>query len=59
MAITLILTISEPQELLADKILVIDDGTIVGNGTHNELLQNCEVYKEIYDSQGMGGDIDG
>lgn len=45
--------------LLADKILVIDDGTIVGVGTHNELLESCEVYKEIYDSQGMGGDIDG
>ena len=35
----------------ADKILVIDDGTISGIGTHEELMQNNEVYKEIYNSQ--------
>lgn len=35
----------------ADKILVLDDGKLVGCGTHNELLENCEVYKEIYISQ--------
>lgn len=35
----------------ADKILVLDDGKIVGSGTHEELLNNCEVYKEIYYSQ--------
>lgn len=34
-----------------DKILVIDDGKIVGMGTHSELLQNCEVYKNIALSQ--------
>lgn len=34
-----------------DKVLVIDDGTIVGNGKHEELLENNEVYKEIYESQ--------
>lgn len=35
----------------ADKIVVIDDGKIVGTGTHQELMQNCETYTEIYYSQ--------
>lgn len=35
----------------ADKIIVLDDGNIVGEGTHNELLESCEVYREIYKSQ--------
>lgn len=35
----------------ADKILVLDDGECVGSGSHSELLENCEVYKEIYTSQ--------
>jgi len=35
----------------ADKILVIDDGTVVGEGTHDELIKNNKVYKEISDSQ--------
>lgn len=35
----------------ADKILVLEDGRIVGMGTHQELLASCEVYREIYDSQ--------
>lgn len=35
----------------ATKIIVLDDGKIVGIGTHDELLNNCEVYKEIYYSQ--------
>jgi len=35
----------------ADKILVVDDGTIVGQGTHAELILNNKVYKEISDSQ--------
>lgn len=35
----------------ADKIIVLDDGAVVGMGTHAELLENCEVYQEIYDSQ--------
>lgn len=35
----------------ADQILVLDDGRIVGKGTHDELLTDCEVYKEIYESQ--------
>lgn len=35
----------------ADKIIVLDDGEMAGLGTHEELLQNCEVYQEIYYSQ--------
>lgn len=35
----------------ADKIIVLDHGKIVGEGTHDELMSNCEVYKDIYKSQ--------
>ena len=35
----------------ADQILVLDDGDVVGLGTHEELLKNCETYREIYDTQ--------
>ena len=35
----------------ADKIVVLDDGVAVGIGTHEELMQSCEVYREIYFSQ--------
>ena len=35
----------------ADRIIVLDDGKVAGTGTHSELLENCAVYREIYDSQ--------
>lgn len=35
----------------ADQIIVLDDGQVVGLGTHETLLEHCEVYKEIYESQ--------
>ncbi|MBO5599158.1 MAG: ABC transporter ATP-binding protein [Oribacterium sp.] len=35
----------------ADRIAVMDKGRIVGIGSHNELMENCDVYREIYDSQ--------
>ncbi len=35
----------------ADKIIVMDDGEIVGMGTHNELLEGCELYQEIHRTQ--------
>ncbi len=38
----------------ADQILVLDDGTIVGQGTHDELMETNEVYQEIYNSQQEG-----
>ncbi len=37
--------------MFADCIIVLDDGICVGLGTHDELLKNCEVYREIYESQ--------
>ena len=35
----------------ADQILVLDDGELVGIGTHAELMNSCEIYREIYESQ--------
>lgn len=35
----------------ADLIVVLDDGNVVGMGKHKDLLENCEVYREIYESQ--------
>lgn len=35
----------------ADQIIVLDDGCVAGIGKHEELLENCEVYREIYESQ--------
>lgn len=35
----------------ADLILVLDDGKVAGMGTHQELLKDCEIYREIYESQ--------
>jgi ATP-binding cassette subfamily B protein len=37
--------------LNADKIIVLDKGMIVAQGTHSELMQNSPIYQEIYDSQ--------
>ena len=37
--------------MYADKIIVLDDGTVAGTGTHEELLKDCSVYREIYYSQ--------
>lgn len=42
-----------------DQILVLDEGKLVGKGTHNQLLDSCKVYQEIYASQlKKGGDFD-
>ncbi len=35
----------------ADQILVLEEGKIIGRGTHGELLKTCEAYQEIYYSQ--------
>ncbi|MBR2927102.1 MAG: ABC transporter ATP-binding protein [Clostridia bacterium] len=40
----------------ADLILVLEDGALVGIGSHNSLLENCDVYREIYQSQFQGGE---
>lgn len=42
----------------ADKIIVMNNGVIDGFGTHSELLENNEIYKEVYDSQVKGGEAD-
>ena len=39
----------------ADRILILEDGKMLGYGTHTQLLETCEVYREIYELQ-MGGD---
>ena len=35
----------------ADQIIVLDDGTIAGIGTHEELMDSCQTYREIVESQ--------
>ncbi len=41
-----------------DLILVLEDGEVIGSGTHDELLRSCEVYREISDSQIGGAFLD-
>ncbi len=43
----------------ADKILVLDDGAVVGYGQHDSLLLDCPVYREIYETQFGGGEGNG
>ena len=43
----------------ADMILVLDDGRVVGQGTHAQLMESCEIYREVYESQQEGASIDG
>lgn len=42
----------------SDNILVLDQGKIVGQGTHDELIKDCHVYQEIYDSQMEKGELE-
>jgi len=53
MSETTVIMISQRTTSLKDsnKIIVLEEGCAVGIGTHDELLNNCEVYKEIYRSQ--------
>ena len=43
----------------ADLILVLDDGRVVGQGTHAQLMDSCAIYREVYESQQEGVSIDG
>ena len=49
--ITFIVSQRAASIMHADKILVLDEGEMVGLGSHKELLETCEVYQEIYASQ--------
>ncbi len=42
----------------ADMIIVMENGGIAASGTHNELIKNCDIYREIYEQQTNGGDGD-
>ena len=42
----------------SDLILVMDGGKLIAKGTHSELLESCEMYREIYHEQTKGGDSD-
>jgi ATP-binding cassette subfamily B protein len=41
----------------ADQIVVLDDGAVVGRGTHQELLERCPAYAEIVESQQPAGAV--
>lgn len=41
----------------ADKIIVLDDGRINAMGTHEQLLETCAIYREVYESQNKGGTL--
>ena len=43
----------------ADRIIVLDDGHVVGLGTHEQLMKHCDIYREVYESQQEGVSIDG
>ena len=43
----------------ADMILVLDDGRVVGQGTHAQLMESCGIYREVYESQQEGVSMDG
>ncbi|MDM8302790.1 ABC transporter ATP-binding protein [Collinsella tanakaei] len=45
--------------LHADQIIVLKDGTVAGKGTHEELMESCEVYRAIAESQMKGGERHG
>ena len=52
--ITFIVSQRAASIMHANQIIVLDEGEMVGLGTHSELLKKCQVYKEIYNSQFRG-----
>ena len=55
---TLIISQRISSVMKTDCIICMDNGRIAGQGSHSDLMQSCDVYKEIYDSQ-IGGDDNG
>lgn len=51
---TIIISQKVSSVINSSKILVLDEGTIIDIGTHNELIDRCGIYKELYDSQLKG-----
>lgn len=49
--VTIIISQKITSVMEADNILVLDDGEIVGLGSHDELMDSCSVYKDIFNSQ--------
>ena len=49
--ITIIVSQRASSVMGADNIIVLDDGQIAGQGTHEQLMEKCDIYREIYDSQ--------
>ena len=54
---TTLFIVSQRTNAIKDcnQIIVLDSGSVVGIGTHESLLENCDVYKEIHNSQNKGG----
>lgn len=49
--ITIIVSQRASSVMGADNIIVLDDGQIAGQGSHEQLMEKCDIYREIYDSQ--------
>ncbi|MBE5807710.1 MAG: ABC transporter ATP-binding protein, partial [Clostridiales bacterium] len=53
---TFIISQRAASVMRADLIIVLEDGAVAGMGTHDELMESCAVYREIYSSQ-YGGEV--
>jgi ATP-binding cassette subfamily B multidrug efflux pump len=58
-ATTIIVTQRISTAARADQVIVVDDGKLVGSGTHESLLADCATYAEFADSQSVGAGVGG